>query len=157
VDVVATRGYEFVREIRDEDYRLLLSASVPFCDLAIIVVPPERRDGSAEVVEALRPFLRLHEFMSEAWPGTVSWSDPAWIYWLDYSAEAAAALGELANGLYDWESNSGRPEDLALLCEDGRQFLTSVAHERASWMWLTDNEYNKLCEQVPGLGSVLRA
>ena len=154
-----TRRYDFVREIRNEDYRRLLSAAVPFCDLAVLVVPsePEHRDWCAETVEALRPFLRLHEFRSQSWPGTVSWDDPAWIYWLDYSAEAAAALGTQVDGLYGWELNGGRPEDLALLCEDGREFLASVAHEQASWMWLTDNEYEGLCEQIPELASLLRA
>jgi hypothetical protein len=157
---VPTRRYEFVREIRGEDYRRLLAASVPFCDLAVLVVPakPEEfRQRCAETVETLRPFLRLREFRSQAWPGTVSWGDPAWIYWLDYSAEAAAALATRVDGLYEWESQRGRPEDLALLCEDRREFLTSVAHEREAWMQLADNEYDEMCEQVPGLASLLRA
>ena len=154
-----TRRYDFVREVRDENYRRLLSASVPFCDLAVLVVPsePEHREWCAEAIEALRPFLRLREFSSQAWPGTVSWGDPAWIYCLDYSAEAAAALGAQVDGLYGWQADRERPEDLALLCEDRREFLASVAHEQASWMWLADNEYEKLCEQVPELASLLRA
>jgi hypothetical protein len=156
---VPTRRYDFVREIRNEDYRRLLSASVAFCDLAVLVVPsePEHREWCAGTIEVLRPFLRVHEFRSEAWPGTISWGDPARIYWLDYSAEAAMALGTQVDGLYEWELNRERPEDLALLCEDGREFLASVAHERESWMWLTDNEYGELCEQVPGLVSLLGA
>jgi|SRR5579862_8944873 len=100
--------------------------------------------------------LQVGTIQSGQWPGTVSWDDPASVYWLNFSVESAAVLGAQVEGLYHWDTGNGQPEDLALLCEDGREFLASVAHERESWMWLTDEEHAYLCEQVPQLASLLR-
>lgn len=93
--------------------------------------------------------------MSSQWPGTISWSnDPNTVYWLTLSSDCATKLGEQVDGLYEWSFENGQPEDLALLCEDGREFLGSVSHEHDSWMWLTPVEYSNLCDEVPHLSSM---
>jgi hypothetical protein len=66
------------------------------------------------------------------------------------------ALGGQVEGLYDWQTENGNPEDLALLCEDGREFLASVAHESQASMWLTDDEHDRLRQQLPQLEALLR-
>lgn len=78
-------------------------------------------------VDALRPFVRS-SFVAGRWPGTISRDEPAAVFWLRLSRAYVEALSTLVEGLYDWQTGSGNPEDLALR-EDGREFLVSVAHE----------------------------
>jgi hypothetical protein len=151
---MGTRRYDLADELRGSGYRSLLTASLPFCNRAVLVVPAREAGASELAIETLRQFVAF-EFEAAQWPGTITWGDPATVYWLSLSAACAAALGAQVEGLYDWDMQRGQPEDLALLREDGGEFLVSVAHERESWMWLTNEERTELCERVPELASLL--
>jgi hypothetical protein len=151
---VETRRYDLTRELRDEAYRTLLAASLGFCDRAVLVVPPRSAAACEAKVDPLRPFVAF-EFAAGQWPGTISWDAPATVYWLELSTACVEALSTLVDGLYDWQTVNGNPEDLALLSEDGREFLVSVAHECESWMWLTESERRELERRIPELDSLL--
>ncbi len=141
------------REIRDETYRGILDAAMGLCDRAVLVVPPGKTAECASRFDALRQFVTV-EFKAGQWPGTISWADPTTVYWLGLSEGCAAALGDTVDGLYEWNANDGLPEDLSLLCRDGREFLVSVAHERGL-DGLTDDERHMIEERLPALGLTL--
>lgn len=151
---MGTRRYDLVDEPRGVGYRSLLTASLPFCDRAVLVVRASEAGASESAMEALRRFVAF-EFKAAQWPGTISRDDPATVYWLSLSPECAGALGVQVEGLYDWDVSRGKPEDLALLREDGREFLVSVAHEREAWLWLREAEHTELCRRAPKLASLL--
>jgi len=60
-----------------------------------------------------------------------------------------------SDGLYGWQQPV-LPEDLALLRHDGTAVLGSVAHEHDAYLEMTDNEYERLVEQVPEITRIVR-
>lgn len=143
-------------EPRGDDYAGLLRAMLHVCDRALLVV----RDGIAVNLACERKLAhlaawRLRSDRRAAWPGTTLLSGSALVTEYRFDEEACAVLTELADGLYDWQQPSA-PEDLALVREDGRAALVTVAHERDGYLDLTREELARLDQVEASWSALLR-
>jgi hypothetical protein len=98
--------------------------------------------------------LRGEREVSE-WPGTRLLAGTAVLRDYELSEAMTSALGEAADGLYEWCQPS-RPEDLVLWGGDGEPWLVTIAHERDGYLWLTPAEARDLVARLPKFGRFLK-
>jgi len=148
------RDYGFTHEPRGAVYRRLLERAVGRCQVLVLVI----RDGLGtsqacrHLVDLLEPYVIAQE-RSDRWPGTQLFGHTAQVLTIRFGAEVAELLMSSADGLFDWRQPD-RPEDLSLLRDDERPWLTSISHERYAYFSLTEDELAELVEDVPQLGSI---
>ena len=149
--------FTFADEVRGDDYALLVGASPDWCDHFLLVLRDEvERSAACEAaLHRLEPDL-IGKDRRNAWPGTVLHGRTAEILSYRNSEAVRRALIELANGLYDWV-HPDLPEDLSFLRPDGSAWLTTIAHERDSYLSLEASEYAKLVERVPMVAGKLQS
>lgn len=148
--------YPFVLEPRGLTYRKLLDFSINECTTALMVVRPSisLSPDAQNVINSLGTFL-LSEKESHAWPGTeLVGGEPALVRTYRLEQTSAALLGKVADGLYDW-IQPDLPEDLCLLRADDTPWMVTIAHEKDSYLELTDKELYKLQDSVTNIGTFL--
>lgn len=106
--------------------------------------------GSTE----LEPYLADTQVTSE-WPGAILYGEKATVRRYRYELGSAAIFKRLGEGLYDWEQPK-LPEDLCLLREDEVPWLISIAHEKDSYLYLSDEERAKLAAALPEVDAILK-
>lgn len=147
---------KFVFDIIEEStgvlYHELLDAAQEECSHALLVlqhiIKPD--PGANEVLNRLEPFRVKSEELTE-WPGTKLFLGyTATVMTYRYEPEFISVLHDISDRLYAWELPS-LPEDLCLLRVDGSPWLVTIAHERDSYLDLTNNEKDYLLARLPGL------
>ena len=149
--------FTFTEEVRGSEYALLVEASAGWCDYFLVVLRDEveRSAACGAALHRLVPDL-IGKNRRDAWPGTVLHGRTAEILSYRNSEAARGALIELANGLYDWV-HPDLPEDLSFLRPDGSAWLTTIAHERDSFLSLDASEFATLVQRAPGLAEKLQS
>ena len=107
-----------------------------------------------QVFEHLRPWIREQREASE-WPGTKLYGHTARLTFFAFNEESVTVLKESAVSLYQWQQPA-LPEDLCLLRPGDEPWLVSIAHERDSYLAITEEERDALVELVPELATKLR-
>lgn len=132
--------YRFLVEPRGRTYGDLIEFMRAHAEFGVLVV----RDGESdsELVEewVSRSSIARRE---QEWPGTILFD--GWATVLEFRTEDVAGqiLQGAVVGLYDWLMPD-KPEDLAFLNEDRVPLLTSISHERESWMELSKAEWEAI-------------
>lgn len=98
---------------------------------------------------------KLSEEKLSAWPGTRLAGGSGLVMRYRYDSAVADALGELADGLFDWCAPA-LPEDLFLTRPSGDVWLGTIAHEKDAYLSLTEHEYAALVREVPEVAGILR-
>lgn len=140
-------------EPRGDVYRQLIGVAREWCRSAVVIVRCERDldDQGREALCALDASVdAVTRRRVTRWPGTILLEDDAEQIGFPLDDAGAAWLGQWADGLYEWVHPS-RPEDPCLLREDGSPWLTTIAHERDSYLTVTHDELAVILDRVPGL------
>lgn len=148
--------YDVLQEPVGITYRELINFSLGFCSSFLLVVRPYNGLSSLaeDVLDGLAPVL-LSKEESSHWPGTTLLGHTAVVHRFRLTAETAAVLAGVSDGLYSWLQPQ-LPEDPCLLRPDGGVWLATIAHEEDSYMELTVGEAAALATGVPGLQLRLR-
>ena len=148
--------YTFLVEPTDNLYYQLLEIAQSICKYALLVILHTIPvDVTAKLaLEQLTPFL-VSITESNEWPGTILTNSTAQIYKYNLETECINVLKKLSTRLYDWKQPY-LPEDICFLKEDGSAWLVTTSHEADSYLFLTDQEYFQLLEEVPALRNIIR-
>lgn len=140
--------YSFVAEPKGPAYKELIKYSLGTCNEFILVVRPTLLlEDDGEVLKQLLPFF-IKKLQLQSWPGTTLLKGSAWVYFYKLTPHSAKVLLNSVNSLFDW-SQPQLPEDLSLMREDGSPWLVSISHERDSYLYLSEDEFEKLLFDVP--------
>jgi hypothetical protein len=142
--------YSIVVEPRDDVYERLLRFLARHCDEIWLVLRDANPVSPAAgwVLEALEPALLIRRD-SQEWPGTALMGSFARVHQYRLDDAARTILASSVRGLYDWVSPA-RPEDPSAM-RRGKPMLTTIAHERDSYLDLTRGEAEELGDLNPGL------
>lgn len=145
-----TTGTWFLREPRGETYKALLRLATTRTDRVVLVSPetPDEAERWMTVMARLAQYRLGLPRQSNSWPGTAK-GRRSTVTVFRYSRALADALGQLADGLFDWQLPE-RPEDLSLLNGD-KEWLVSVSHEEMCWIETTRDDFERLLMGLPGL------
>jgi hypothetical protein len=143
--------FDIAEEPADRCYAELVLCSLEYCDRFLLVVRDARDidQTCTEVLENLAPYL-LTSGERKSWPGTELMNGIASVKEYTLTPASTRALTSFTNALYQWLHPS-RPEDLCLLRPSGEAWLTSIAHERDSYLTLREGEAVAVGRRVPGL------
>jgi hypothetical protein len=132
-------------------YAALVLCSLEYCDRFLLVVRDARDidQTCVEVLEKLAPHL-LTSQERKSWPGTELMDGAATVNEYALTADSSSTVTALAHSLYQWVHPS-RPEDLCLLRPSGEAWLTSIAHERDSYLALREAEEMAVRSGAPAL------
>jgi hypothetical protein len=153
----------FIREPRAETYRGLISVLATMAHRALLA---ERilhtHDGvvfGGFSPEGERLHLRIHPWCAveeerSEWPGTqLLGGATALVREYALSSEVISALQTTVEGLFEWQS--GLPEDLAFLREDGEAMMFAISHENDGGVALHPEERERLLRECPEITSCL--
>ena len=143
--------YDICKEPVDAVYTQLVGKSFSFCKEFILVVRSydELGKNGLKVLSDLEPFF-VEKRESLEWPGTVLLNGTAFVYKYTYNIKSAEILTTETTHLYDWV-HPFLPEDLCLLRSDNSPWLVNIAHERDSYLCLTNDEKAQLSKAIPSL------
>jgi hypothetical protein len=152
---MSRKYFTLMTEPRGDIYRRLLQYARGECVVALLVVRPTLPLSvtGENVLAQLEAYLQEQTESSE-WPGTTLLDGVARVYRYRYAPECAAILARAAEGLYSWEQPH-LPEDLCLLRADGEAWLVSIAHEKDSYLFLSDDEKARILATVPYMRSMI--
>lgn len=144
--------FDILEEPTGALYHELLDAAQEVCSHALLVlqhiIKPDL--GANEVLNRLEPFRVRSEELAE-WPGTrLFLGYTATVMTYRYESGFINALHEISDRLYGWELPS-LPEDLCFLRADASPWLVTIAHERDSYLELTNDEKDHLLARLPEL------
>lgn len=134
----------------DQFFNLLNRAEKRCKYFSLILRPVQESRPPAGVLEKLERFALVRREVGE-WPGTSTGKlshGTLLTYGLDHAA--VATICDINNRLYGWRMFD-YPEDLCVYRADGTVWLGSIAHERDSFLVLTEKEAEELVGEVPGL------
>ncbi|NLX03599.1 MAG: hypothetical protein GXY33_00490 [Phycisphaerae bacterium] len=150
------KSYTVRAEPKGYLYSGLLDYAVGKCSEALLVVQNSSRatlnDYGRRVLSQLQPFLIREESAAEI-TGSEG-ADDATIYRYQYSRDLAVILAEVSRRLYAW-LHPRLPENLCLVRHDGDPLLVTVAHEKSSFLLLTDEEKGELLAHMPEIQELL--
>ena len=147
--------FTITSEPKNKIYRDLLDYAVNKCAFALVVTRPSLPCSGAGIraFKTLEPYLR-EERVSSEWPGTRLLAGTARVLLYQFGPECASVFKELANRLYSWQQPDP-PEDLCLLRANEEPWLVSIAHERDSFLHLSEDEKSELLKALPDLAPIL--
>lgn len=129
---------------------LLNRAAIKCKYFSLVLRPVQESRPPTRVLEKLGPFALVRREVGE-WPGTSTGKlshGTLLVYGLDEAA--IICICEINHYLYGWRMFD-YPEDLCIYRADGTVWLGSIAHERDSFLVLTEQEAKELIGEVPGL------
>lgn len=147
--------FQIVSEPRGEAYVQLLHLLKPFASAVLFVI----RHGIPLSIDAtlflkkIAKYLIRHEEQS-SWPGTVLIGHTASVLTYKYESEVISEILSYSSGLYDWRQPE-LPEDLCLLREGEKELLTTVSHEKFSYLVVEHSE-KELVRQLATIGIKMR-
>ena len=150
--VVTQELYRIVDEPTGDTYRQLVDyVGEKAATLSLVLVGSGKKSQEARrTLESLRPFL-INIVETREWPGTVLEDEYTGLLHRFYvRPESLRILIKVADRLYAWSAPS-LPDDLCFYRADAAAVLTSTAHEREGDVRLSSDEYNELCNRIPGL------
>jgi hypothetical protein len=147
--------FTLMTEPRGDVYRRLLQYAAGECAVALLVVRPTLPLSvtGENVLARLKTYLQEKTESSE-WPGTTLLDEVAWVFRYRYAPECVAVLARAAGALYSWKQPR-LPEDLCLLRADGDPWLVSIAHEKDSYVFVSEDEKARLLATVPHMRAVI--
>ncbi len=148
IDIVY--GY-FSREPRGTLYVDLISALGSMAPRILLVIrrEVELSDEGKALLEELAPSCTSVTQRAE-WPGTkLHGNATAEVREYSTSRDVLSALSRATSGLYGWQS--GLPEDLAFIRDDGAALMDTIAHEGEGGLSLTCRERDKLLSECPSI------
>ena len=110
---------------------------------------PRAEPTLARLIDGILPYLVSKSETSE-WPGTKLFGHTATVYAFRLAAPVFELLTSYASGLYEWLQPK-LPEDLSFLCFDQRPWLTTISHERDSYLTMSEMELKSILDAVPQL------
>lgn len=139
-----------ITEPRDETYKALLSFAVSRCESFSLIwrYRLSSKNVTDNILNSLGPFLVTEEETRE-WPGTQLLKAKATIRHYQCTPEVLPILYSI-NGLYQW-LHPKYPEDLVFYLKNGESWLTSISHERESWISDTSLTAEELLRAIPTL------
>jgi hypothetical protein len=148
--------FTLLTEPEGDLYRGLIDYAITDCQVAILVVRHSLSLGlrGRSVLDQLNAFLE-HKTESSEWPGTKLLDKTAWVFRYNFGSECATVLKKATNALYSWRQPD-LPEDLCLLRGNGTPWLVSIAHEKDSFLYLSQDEILHLLGALPMLKSLIR-
>jgi hypothetical protein len=148
--------YNLLKEPINQIYRDLLDFSIHECKYFLLVTDKKNRQlyptGKA-ILDQLSPFLFKLQLKSE-WPGTILFQVKVPVYIYHFVPESLEILKKSATSLYEWQ-RPNLPDDLCLLRSDESPWLVNIAHERDSFLLLSDDEMSCLLEAMPTFNNIL--
>jgi hypothetical protein len=144
--------FNIVKEPRGELYRNLIEAAANQTTSAYLIVRASIKlhpSGRAALERLASHASGSH--MVRAWPGTtLLGSEQAQMTEYRMNGALAQLIGELADGLFDWQQPD-LPEDIGFLRGDGSVWLATTTHEHDAYFELTPDEFGILNRLVPRL------
>lgn len=144
-----------VSEPRGEAYVQLLYLLKPYASAILFVIRHEISLSIAATLflEKIAKYLIRHEERS-FWPGTELIGHTASVLTYKYESEVISEILSHSRGLYDWRQPE-LPEDLCLLREGEKELLTTVPHEKFSYLVVGPSE-KELMRQLATVGIKIR-
>ena len=143
--------YTLVTEPKNELYSKLLIKALKSCNSFIFVVRPtiSTEKSVQKIIDDLQQYLIKKSAESE-WPGTKLINDTALVYKFQLNKETTQYLVNVSSSLYSW-LQPDFPEDLCLLRENGKPWLTTISHEKDAYLLLSEEEKEEILTEIPEL------
>ncbi|MEF3304728.1 leucine-rich repeat domain-containing protein [Paenibacillus sp. GYB003] len=138
---------------KGEAYRRLIDYAASRAPMFALADRGWRDKGGScsRVFEALEPYLiRAQSCESLFGTSSIAYTREGTIYHYRCCAAAATVLKDAASGLFAWR-HPHLPEDLCFLDENGKEWLSNIAHERMAGIRIGDDEGRALSEDITGL------
>lgn len=144
-----------VSEPRGEAYVQLLHLLKPFASAILFVIRHEMplSIGATFFLQRIEKHLIRREERS-SWPGTELFGHTASVLVYKYDSEVVSEILSHSSGLYDWIQPE-LPEDLCILREGEKELLTTVSHEKFSYLVVRPSE-EELVRQLASIGIKMR-
>lgn len=139
-----------IKEPRGKVYEALINYGVNHCKCFSLVWRDEFEPApkAKKIEKMLKPFI-IREEHTNKWPGTELIGHNAYVRYYRFTPESNQILLD-KKSLYSWLANNS-PEDLAFYSDNGQCVLGSIAHEKDSFIYLTEAPLEIVKKEIPGL------